>query len=173
MPNVKLDYPLEQVLEIKKKRVQDAEKKLKEAQEALAREKEILKQKEKARDKVLKHRNDKLAQMRAEMDLVDVTTTSNKIQQMKDYLKVVDKKLVEEEKKVEEQKRQVEAAEQQVEQAKEELRLRRLEVDKLDAHKDDWLAMMREELQRQEDLELDEIGSIMYLKHLRESKSGH
>ncbi len=171
MQNAKIEYPLEQVLDIKNKRVQDAEKKVKEALEALEKEKEILKQKEKARNKVLKHRNDKLAQLRKEMDLVDKTTTSAKIQQMKDYLKVVDKKLKEEEKKVNEQKKQVEAAELQVEQAREELKLRRLEVDKLNIHKKDWLAMMRDELRRDEERELDEIGNIMYQMHQREGEA--
>lgn len=168
MQKAEIQYPLEQVLDIKKRRVQDAEKKLKEALEALEREKEILKQKEKARDKVLKHRNDKLMQLREEMDLVEQTTTSQKIQQMKDYLKVVDKKLEEEEKKVQEQGKKVEAAEEQVELARKELKQRRLEVDKLNNHKKDWLKMMHEELKLQEDRELDEIGNIMYQMHQRE-----
>jgi len=166
---VSLDYPLEQVLDLKKKRVKDAEKKVKEALEALEHEKEILKQKEKARDKVLKHRNDKLAQLRAEMDLVDATTTSQKIQQMKDYLKVVAAKLEEEEKKVAEQQKQVEAAKERVEQAKEELRLKRLEVDKLNIHKEGWLKVMRAELERQEEREMDELGSVIYQMRQREN----
>jgi len=168
MADARLDYPLEQVLEIKKKRVQDAEKKVQEALEALEKEKEILRQKEKARDKVLKHRNDKLAQLRAEMDLVEATTTSYKIQQMKDYLKVVAKKLEEEEKKVEEQQKQVDEAQDRVDQAKEELRLKRLEVDKLEIHKKDWTKIMKAEIQREEERELDELGSIIYQKQLRE-----
>jgi len=168
MADARLDYPLEQVLEIKKKRVQDAEKKVQEALEALEKEKEILRQKEKARDKVLKHRNDKLAQLRAEMDLVQETTTSYKIQQMKDYLKVVAKKLEEEEKKVEEQQKQVDEAQDKVDQAKEELRLKRLEVDKLEIHKKDWTKIMKAEIQREEERELDELGNVIYQKHLRE-----
>lgn len=162
-----ISYPLEQVLDIKKRRVQEAEKKVKEALEALEKEKEILKQKEQARDKILNHRNEKLAQLRAEMDLIDATTTTAKIQQMKDYLKVVAKKLEEEEKKVEEQKKQVEAAEEAVKQAKEELRLKRLEVDKLNIHKKDWLQLMKEELRREEARELDEIGNVIYQLHQR------
>jgi len=168
MADARLDYPLEQVLDLKKKRVKDAEKKVKEALEALEQEKEILKQKEKARDKVLKHRNDKLAQLRAEMDLVDATTTSHKIQQMKDYLKVVAIKLEEEEKKVEEQQKQVEAAQERVDEAKEELRIKRLEVDKLEIHKKDWTKIAKTEIQREEERELDELGSIIYQKQLRE-----
>ncbi len=170
MANISLDYPLDRVLDIKKKRVQDAEKKLKEAQEALQKELEILKQKEKARDKVLKHRNDKLSQLRAEMDLRDATTTSHKIQQMKDYLKVVAAKLEEEEKKVKEQQKQVDAAEERVAEAKEELRLKRLEVDKLEIHKKDWLKMMKIELKREEERELDELGNIIYQNHMRKSR---
>ncbi|NGX57950.1 MAG: hypothetical protein K940chlam3_00851 [Chlamydiae bacterium] len=169
MADARLTYPLEQVLELKERRVKAAEKKVKEALEALEKEKVILKQKEKARDKVLKHRNDKLAQLRAEMDLVDTTTTAAKIQQMKDYLKVVAMKLEDEEKKVEEQQKQVEAAEEAVEQAKEELRLRRLEVEKLNIHKKDWLKIMKDELRREEEREFDELGSVIYQLHKRKA----
>jgi hypothetical protein len=170
MANARLIYPLEQVLEIKRKRVKDAERALQEAKQELARQEEILKQKEKERDIVLKHRNEKLAQIRAEMDLVGETTTSQKILQMKDYLKVVAKKLLEEEKKVEEQKGKVREAEEKVRAAKEHLRLKILEVDKLEIHKKDWLAEVKTELQLEEDRELDEIGSIIYQGRQRQEK---
>lgn len=168
MNSPRLLYPLEQVLEIKKRRVEDAERAVKAAQKELEKEQETLKQRERERDVVLKHRNEKLAQIRAEMDLVGETTTSQKIQQMKDYLKVVAKKLEAEEKKVEEQKEKVRQAQEKLDAAKEYLRLKNLEVDKLNIHKKDWTEEVKLELQLEEDREQDEIGGITYLTRRRE-----
>src|ERR1700722_13296440 len=115
-------YPLAQVLDVKRKRVEDAERFVQEKEKALAKEKEILAQKEADRDKVQRHHDAKLKQMRDEMDQ---GTTSPKIQQMKVYLKVVKERLAVEEKKVKDQKQQVETAEKNLEAAKEVLRVKR------------------------------------------------
>lgn len=170
MADSRLQYPLEQVLEIKRKRVNDAERKLKEKIEALEKEKQLLEQKEKARDKVLQHRNEKLAQLRQEMDQAGTTTTA-KIQQMKDYLKVVAERLKEEERKVIEQKKAVAAAEEQVALAREELRLRQMEVDKLTQHRKDWITLMKIEIEQEEDRVLDEIGEVIHQMHKRQKKN--
>jgi len=162
-------YPLEQVLDIKKRRVEEAERLVNAAREELKKQEAILKEKEKARDQVLQHRNDKLAQIRREMDLVDETTTTVKLQQMKDYLKVVARKLEEEEKKVAEQKKVVKEAEVKLQEAKDYLKLKQLEVDKLNLHKEGWVKEAKLELQYKEDIELDEIGSIIYQTRSRRS----
>lgn len=155
----KIVYPLGQVLEVKKRRVEDAERVLKEKLNALYMEQEKLKQREAERDKVLNHHNDKLRQMRQTMD---EGTTSPKIQQMKAYLKVVKEKLKIEEKKVKEQKDQVELAEKNVEMARHDLNKKRLEVDKLETHRKDWEKEMRKELEVIEGREQDEMGNIIY-----------
>lgn len=157
-------YPLKQVIDVKKKRVEDAEKMVLLKREALAKEEEKLKEREKERDVVKKHQKDKLKQMRDEMDH---GTTSPKIQQMKAYLKVVDEKLQVEEKKVLDQKEQVKIAEKNLEAAKEELKRKRQEVDKLLTHKVDWEKEMKKEEEIQEGREQDEIGSVMHLIHKR------
>lgn len=155
-------YPLKQVLEIKKRRVDEAEKVLKEKLQALEKEKEKLVQRQAERDKVLQHKNDKLQQMRQEMDH---GTTTDKIQQMKAYLKVVQERLKVEEKKVKEQQDQVDQAVKEVDKARQERNLRQLEVDKLEIHRKDWEAMMRKEIELAEEREHDEIGNITYLLH--------
>lgn len=152
-------YPLTQVLQVKQRRVEDAEKIVKEKQQALEKEQQILAQKEAERDKVKKHHQDKLEQMREDMDH---GTTSPKIQQMKAYLKVVKEKLAAEEKKVADQKKQVEAAEKNLEEARRVLKERRQEVDKFLSHKKDWLKEMRREQEIIEGREQDELGSTMY-----------
>lgn len=157
-------YPLKQVLEVKQKRVDDAEKVVNEKLKALEKEQEILKQKEADRDKAKKHYEDKLKQMRK---LMDEGTTSPKILQMKAYLKVAKERVTLEEKKVVDQKKQVETAEKNLEAAKATLKLKRLEVDKLQSHRVDWTKEMRKELDVIEAREQDELGSVMYTTRSR------
>lgn len=157
-------YPLKQVLEVKQKRVDDAEKVVNEKLKALEKEQEILKQKEADRDKAKKHYEDKLKQMRK---LMDEGTTSPKILQMKAYLKVAKERVTLEEKKVVDQKKQVETAEKNLEAAKATLKLKRLEVDKLQSHRVDWTKEMRKELDVIEGREQDELGSVMYTTRSR------
>lgn len=152
-------YPLERVLEIKKRRVDQAEKVVQEKKQALQKEEEKLKQCEEERDKVKQHLKDKINQLRDELD---GGTTSPKIQQMKVYIDVVKENLEVEERKVKEQKEQVKIAENNLELAKEELRLRRQEVDKMETHRKSWLKQMLREQQLEEEKEMDEIGQILY-----------
>lgn len=164
----KVDYPLKQVLEIKKRRVEEAEKVVQAKRQALEQEQEKLAQAEAARDKVQKHHDDKLMQLRQEMDR---TTTSSKIQQMKAYLKVVKEKLALEVKKVKEQKTRVEAAEKELEEARQQLFLKRQEVDKVEMHKTSWEKEKRKSDELQEEKEMDEIGNVTHLIHQRKLES--
>lgn len=158
--NPNIVYPLKQVLEVKQKRVTEAEKVVQEKKIALEKEQEKLAQREAERDKVKNHKLDKLKQLR---DTLDHESTSPKIQQMKVYLKIVDEKLLIEEKKVKDQQEQVKLAEKNLEQAREELRRKRQEVDKLLTHKKDWEKETRKELEIIEGREQDELGSIIYV----------
>ncbi|CDR32945.1 type III secretion T3S chaperone [Criblamydia sequanensis] len=160
-------YPLIQVVEVKKRRVENQEKVVKLKQDALDQELKRLKEREAERDKVLNHYNDKLEQLRAEFDH---GTTSEKIIQMKVYLKEVKERLKVEEKKVKEQKEQVEVARKDLEQAQKELKKRRLDVDKLNTHREDWEKEMMKEIEIKEAVELDEMGTVIFLKQMRESK---
>lgn len=152
-------YPLGQVLEVKQRRVEDAEKVVIEKKLALEKEEKILEEKKAERDKAQNHHNDKLKQMRDEMDR---GTTSPKIQQMKAYMKVVKERLAQEEKKVKDQQQQVENAEKNLEDAKNNLALKRLEVDKLKSHRSDWIKEMRKEQEIIEGREQDELGSVIF-----------
>jgi hypothetical protein len=158
-------YPLHQVLEVKKRRVEDAEKVVQEKRLALEKEKEKLVQCEASRDKVLNHKKAKLKQLRKEMESA---TTTDKIQQMKVYLKIVDDKLAIEEKKVKDQKDQVELAEKNLQMALHELKLKRQEVDKLNTHKETWLKEARKELEVQEERDMNELGTVTYLIRKRQ-----
>lgn len=161
-------YPLKQVLEVKKRRVEDQEKVVIEKRHAVEKEKEKLKQREEEREKVKKHHDAKLQQLR---DILDQGTTSDKIQQMKDYIKVVKENLKLEDKKVKEQKDQVELAEKNLQIALHELAQKRMEVDKLEMHKKDWTAGIKRELEIKEEDEFNEQGSVIYTMKKKSSRS--
>lgn len=158
----KIAYPLKQVLEVKQKRVEDAEKVVKERQSVLEKEKKKLAEREAERDKVKKHLKDKFDQLR---DTIDQGTTSPKIQQMKAYIKVVQDKLKVEEKKVKEQQEIVNTAEKNLEQALEDLKRKRQDVDKLETHRKDWEKEMQKEMEIIMGREQDELGSIVFSTH--------
>lgn len=159
-------YPLKQIIEVKKKRVEDAEKVVALKKQALLQEEEKLKQREKERDVVKKHHQAKMKQLRDELDH---PTTSPTVQQMKAYIKVVVERLKTEDKKVADQKQQVKIAEQNLEDAKQELNRKRQEVDKLLTHRKDWEKEVHKEEEIMEGREQDELGSVMHLVHKRNS----
>lgn len=155
-----IEYPLEDVLEVKKKRVEAAERHVKEMQQALKKEQDKLREVEAARDKVKQHLADKVKQYN---DALDEGTTSDEIEMMQHYMEVVEERLEAENKKVKAQQEQVEIAEKNLHMAKEELRLRRKEVDKLEEHKTSYLKVAKKELEIEEAKEQDEIGNVLYL----------
>lgn len=164
MAKSKLKYPLEQVLEIKKRRVAEAEKILKEKQAILDQEKKKLKAYQDAYQAVVEHHKAKLDQLRLALD---EGTPSYKIEQMRTYIKEVKNKMYEEKRKVERQEKQVEKAQVAVDEAKKVLKERRLEVDKLENHKEDWMKQEMKELNKKEAKQLDEIGSLVFLSNKR------
>lgn len=163
----KIVYPLGPVIDVKKRRVEEAEKVVLLKRQALQLEEEKLKKCEEERDKAKQHYKDKLQQLRDEFDR---GTTSPKILQMKAYLKVVQERVKVEEKKVADQKKQVEVAKKNLEAAQQDLQKKRTEVDKLEMHKKDWTKEMLKELQIIEESELNEIGNIIYSAQQRKSR---
>lgn len=160
----KIIYPLKQIIEVKQRRVEEAEKVVQAKQHALEIEQKKLEERIAQRDEVKNHQQDKLRQLR---ETLDQGTTSPKIQQMKVYLKIVDEKLVVEEKKVKDQEQQVKIAEKNLKQAKEDLRLKRQEVDKLLMHQKDWLKEKLREREIIEGREQDELGTVIHSIHHR------
>ena len=90
-----LNYPLEQLMTIKKNRFDQAVKTLEEKKAILEKAYEKLYDLTQERDEVLSHKTAKLTQLR---ETLDEGTTTDKIQQMKVYLKTVDEKLAEKQK---------------------------------------------------------------------------
>ena len=95
-------YPLKQLAEIKQKNLETAEINLRNKKRILEQEQTSLTKKEKERDLVKEHRIDKLQQLR---DHMDEGAVPHKIEQMKQYLKLVDEKLAVKQQAVVEQKK--------------------------------------------------------------------
>lgn len=159
-------YPLEQLALIKQKKLDEAERELNEKKEALNKEQEKLKKVEKVRDEAKEHKDKKLLQLRDELDQ---GTTTDVIQRMKRYLKVVDEDLFTKEQKVTEQKKHVDAAKVALEEARKVFFLRQKDVEKLKLHRKEWQDEMRLILAHEEEVVNDEIGSSMHII----KKTGH
>jgi flagellar biosynthesis chaperone FliJ len=165
----KPQYPLEQLTLIKQKKLEEAEKNLKEKKIAYDKEKEKLETLEKDRDKVKFHRDDKLNQLRQKLD---EGTTTDKIQQMKIYLKEVDDKLKVKENKVKDQVKVVDAAEKKVAEARIEMIKRQQDMEKMRLHREEWEKEMKIIEDHKESLEMDETGSSMFSRKKSQSSKG-
>ncbi|MBS0623312.1 MAG: type III secretion T3S chaperone [Verrucomicrobia bacterium] len=164
----KIQYPLQQILAVKKDRVEKAEKVVEEKKRALEVEQEKLKRVTAERDEIFRHKQDKLIQIR---EAFDKGTTSDKILQMKAYVKIVEGKLQQAEQKVAQQTQQVKQAEQALAAAKEDLRARRMEEEKIRIHKEEWEKEALKELEQQENKEYDEIGQLIHESQKRKKNN--
>ena len=162
------EYPLEQLAIIKKKKLEEAERMLREKKEKLLAEEEKLARIEKERDKIKTHKLEKLSQLRSGLD---EGLRTDKIETMRLYLKTVEEKLKQHEKRVIVQQKEVEKAEDAVEVARLEMIKRQQNVEKLKEHKGLWQKEVKKELEKEEDKETDEIGSTRYVTRKRKKKS--
>jgi flagellar biosynthesis chaperone FliJ len=160
-------YPLEQVLHVKKDRVDKAEKVVKEKKRSLEIEEEKLKRVEMERNAVFNHHHDKLTQLRAALD---EGTTSHEVLKMKNYLKVVKERLIKEDAKVKTQKEQVKIAQQNLDAALQDLKRKRLEAEKIELHQDEWKKDQRKEAEREEAKEQDEVGNTLFESQRRKRR---
>lgn len=161
-------YPLEQLVEIKKNRFNQAVKILEEKKALLEKAKEKLKAAEKERDTVKSHRDAKLQQLR---EALDEGMRTDKIQQMKSYLKLVEEKLAVEQKKVKEQQKLVDLAQKQVELATQELFQRKKDLEKLEMHREEWSKEARYTIEQKSAVEHDEQGSATHTIRKRDASA--
>ena len=153
-------YPLEEIEQIKKKRLEEAEKSLQEKKQFLEKEQKKLDQYTKELELIKQHKIDKIRQM---MDEMEKGTTSDQIMIKERYLKVVvEEKLKREHAKVVEQKKEVNKAVDEVEKARILLEQRRQDVEKLRLHREDWEVEMRSLEAAEENKDTDEIGTTMH-----------
>ena len=159
--------PIQDLVKIKQKRFEQAINLVEEKKVLLKREEDILTKVKKARDKVLKHKEDKLKQLR---DALDEGERTDKIMQKKAYLDVVKDDLEGEEKKVKDQQKSVQEAEQELEKARENLKQKQKDIEKLRIHRKQWEKEMKYVERQQEQLVQDEIGSVKHIMKKKEQK---
>lgn len=162
-----LNYPLEQLVLIKKNRFDQALKTLEEKKAILEKAYEKLYDVTQARDKVKEHRMAKLTQLR---EALDTGISTDKIQQMKVYLKTVDETLAGAQKKVDDQQKQVDLAIAQVDAATKELFQRKKDLEKLEIHKGEWTKEVHYYTEQKEAVEHDEQGSATHLIRKQDKK---
>ena len=160
-------YPLHQLQEIKKRRLEEAERVLRQKREELAKEQKILAEKEKERNEAKKHRQDTLEKLRADMDAGEKT---NKIEMAKRYLEIVDRDVEKKEAAVKAQVQVVEDAEKAVEDARQNMLQKQMEVEKLSEHKKAWAVELKKEQQHADNVLSDELGTAMH--NLKKQKDG-
>jgi len=161
-------YPLEQLILIKEKRLEEAEKKLKEKKQVLEKELIKLKKLEDEAQMTHDHLQEKINQLEAELDQ---GTYSHKIDIANKYIKVVEDQLKQKKKKVLEQDKVVKAATHQVELARQERIQKEQDVEKLRIHKGEWKKDVLKEMNYQEALEGDEVGSTKHSSLKREKEA--
>jgi flagellar biosynthesis chaperone FliJ len=152
-------YPLEQLILIKQKRLEEAEKVLKEKKTLLENEEKKLKEFEQQRDEIKKHKEEKQIQLK---EALDTGTTSTKILQMQQYIQIVQEKYIVRERKVQDQKKNVDIAKKNVDIAREAVFKKQQEIEKMHLHKKEWKKEVTLEQLRQEGIETDELGSQVH-----------
>lgn len=146
---------------IKKKRLEEAERELAAAKKALENEQELLKKAMQVLQEVLDHKQEKLTQLRQELD---GGTTSDVVEKMKRYLETVEDKRKDKDAKVKKQQLEVEKAEQVVEDARQNLLKKQADVEKLTMHFEEW---QKEQLylEKQEEAKhTEEMGTVMHVR---------
>jgi hypothetical protein len=160
-------YPLEQLALIKAKKLEEAERILRDKKGKLTEEEEKLKKVKKERDEVKKHKDDKLQQLR---DALDAGERTDKIEQKRTYLKLVKEKLITHDKKVSDQKMQVEKAEREVEEARAQMLKRQRDVEKIKEHRQEWKKELLKEMEQEEAKEADEMGTTRHILRKRQKR---
>jgi flagellar biosynthesis chaperone FliJ len=159
------NYPLIEVIRIKKRRLDEAEKVLRDKKLILEKELEKLNTLQKQFDEAKKVFDNYLFKLREAMDAGE---PSQKIDQHKLHLKELKERYLLAQKNVEHQKKVVKTAEEAVEVARADYQLKEKEVEKLHIHKSEWNQAMKLEEQRGEDIKMDDISNATYSRKKKE-----
>lgn len=161
-------YPLEQLVLIKTKRLEEAQKKLKEKKALLEKEQLKLKKLEEESQKVFDHKMEKIKQLDEE---INAGTTSHKIEIASKYLKVVEEDLNQKKRKVLDQDKVVKTAFSAVEMARMEMLKKQQDLEKLEIHRAEWKKGVLKELEHKQEQEGEEMGSAKFSLMQREKKA--
>lgn len=159
------NYPLIEVIRIKKKRLDEAEKALRDKKEILAKEQEKLNSIQKELDQAKNKFDTYLQKLREAMDQGE---PSSKIDQHKLHLKDLKELFLSCQKKLDSQKKVVKSAEDAVELARLDYQQKEKELEKLSIHKKEWKQAVTLEEVRQEELKMDEISTSAHARKKKE-----
>lgn len=164
MQDPSVGYPLEQVIEVKERRVTLQRQAVAARQKELLAEEEKLLAAEKAFKKIREQVDEKMAELRQLMDKGDY---SPKFQRMIDHIKQIKEKRMVEEKKVAEQQKVRDKAHKALEEAQLLLKERYKELEKLKTHREEWLKERLMEMLEQDTREQDELGTMIFFNQLQ------
>ena len=158
-------YPLQQIAEIKKRRLEEAEKMLREKRLALDEAEKDLKAKREALNATQKL---KLEMIEKHYKDIEKGTTSDILERHDRYMQeVMDVKLAEEKKLVEEQKKVVKDARLALEKARQERLKKNQELEKIHLHKKEWSKGARKEEEIEQAGVADELGTSMHARKMK------
>ncbi|MCH9621316.1 MAG: hypothetical protein S4CHLAM20_07350 [Chlamydiia bacterium] len=164
----KRKYPLSQIAEIKKRRLEEAEKILKARREALDAAKEDLATKRKTLNATQKV---KLEMLEKHYAKIKEGTTSDILERHDTYMKeVMNVKLSEEKKAVDDQKKVVREAEKALEDARIERLKKNQELEKIHMHKKEWTKEVQKEIDSEEAGVSDELGTSMHARKMKKRR---
>ena len=157
-------YPLAQLVLIKQKRLEEAERELAKRREELAEEERKLEKAKKVLQEVLDHKQEKLNLLRAELD---AGTTTDKVEQAKIYLDTVEEKRIDKDAKVKKQQLAVEEAEKAVDEGRKTVFNGQADVEKLNIHQEEWQKEQHLLEKQEEDKQTEETGTAMFIRKKR------
>jgi hypothetical protein len=164
----KRKYPLAQIEEIKKRRLEDAEKILREKRTELDVAEKDLDEKRKALNAT---QAVKLEMIEKYYEDIKKGTTSILMERHDSYIReVMNVKLAEEKKKVDDQKKVVKQAVLALEKAREERLKKNQELEKIHIHKKEWTKDMKKEMDLEEAGVSDELGTSMHARNMKKGK---
>lgn len=156
----KQKYPLEEIAAIKKRRLEEAEKVLREKRETLNKEEKILLEKKQA---VQNSQKLKLDMLEKHFKKIEEGTTSEVLERHDTYIKeIINPKIAEEKKAFEDQKKVVKEAKIALEKAREERLKKNQDLEKINIHKKEWTKEAKKELSIEEAGVADELGTSMH-----------
>ena len=164
----KKEYPLKEIIEIKKRRLEEAEKILRQKQDALVEAEKNLTEKKKllnASEKV------KLEMIEKHYKKIENGTTADVMERHNHYIQeVINVKIAEEKKKVEAQKKVVQEAHVALDKARAERLEKHKDLEKIHTHEKEWSKEAKKELEIFEAIVEDEIGTIIHGKQSRKKQ---
>jgi hypothetical protein len=161
-------YRLQPVLDSKEKRKKEAEKNLGEVRKELARQEQILQEKEAAVVQATQKKDQYTADFQTKLS---TGMETGKITAAKAYIEVLKKNIELAKKKVEEQKKVIEEWKKKEHEALLRVTETTKEMKVIEKHKENWAESVKKEIEFKEDQEQEEVAQNLYEQFRRQKQS--